>query len=87
MERQAQVNSYMDAKSLVGVVNAKTDGSSGLSQSIKQIPIRQVKVRNQAGSFVEASRSFNLSLKDSQALGKYEKAQTGESTTNYHHRG
>ena len=87
MERPAQANSYMDAKSLVGVVNAKTDGSSALSQSIKQIPIRQVKVRNQAGSFVEASRSFNLSLKDSQTLGKHEKMSVTESTTNYHQRG
>lgn len=77
----------MDAKSLVGVVSAKTDGSSVLSQSTKQIPIRQVKVRNQAGSFVEASRSFNLSLKDSQTLGKYEKAPGGEAAMNFHHRG
>lgn len=86
MERTAQVKSYMDAKSLVGAMNAKNDGSSILSQSIKQIPIRQVKVRNQAGSFVEASRSFNLSLKDSQVLGKIEKS-SGNETTNYHHRG
>tara|TARA_B100000780_G_scaffold232166_1_gene172089 strand:+ start:73 stop:240 length:168 start_codon:yes stop_codon:yes gene_type:complete len=55
----------MDAKTIVGVVTSKTDGSSGLSQSIKQIPIRQVKVRNKAGSNVDVSRSFNLSIKDS----------------------
>ena len=40
MDRQAPTNSYMDAKTIVGVVTAKTDGSSGLSQSVKQIPIR-----------------------------------------------
>lgn len=37
-----------------------------------------MKVRNQAGSFVEPSRSFNLSLKDSHNLpSKVDKNHTG----------